>query len=395
MSEYFIYYTESNLVCCVIFGILLVHDLLNVDRQEKQVKYDKALVSFMLYFLSDSVWAAVDSGVLPKTPLSVAATMLSDYILMGAITYSWLNYAMAVQQVPNRNRPVNRFAVLFPLLASTIALLITYAVNPKLLINDALEAEPLFSVFLVAVPYIYIAASLFYSLTKAHSESDPMEKRKYLYVGLFPLMVIAGGLVEMVLLPTTPVFCFSCTILMLMFYIQSMESLISMDPLTHLNNRGQLLRYVSQDANMRMEGRRTFVIMLDVNYFKEINDTYGHAEGDHALIIIADSLRNVVRLYSMPIFLGRYGGDEFILIAHPNQEESLDELIDSIRSQIKNTCETDKLPYVISVGAGYDQLKDDGDSFHKCMQRADHNLYLDKERIKRQDLRTGRTPSRW
>ena len=395
MSEYFIYYTESNLVCCVIFGILLVHDLLNVDRQEKQVKYDQALVSFMLYFLSDSVWAAVVSGVLPKTPLSVAATMLSDYILMGAITYSWLNYAMAVQQVPNRNRLINRFAVLFPLLASTIALLITYAVNPKLLINDALEAEPLFSVFLVAVPYIYIAASLFYSLTKAHTESDPMEKRKYLHVGLFPLMVIAGGLVEMVLLPTTPVFCFSCTILMLMFYIQSMESLISMDPLTHLNNRGQLLRYVSQDANMRMEGRRTFVIMLDVNYFKEINDTYGHAEGDHALIIIADSLRNVVRLYSMPIFLGRYGGDEFILIAHPNQEESLDELVDSIRSQIKNTCETDKLPYVISVGAGYDQLKDDGDSFHKCMQRADHNLYLDKERIKRQDLRTGRTPSRW
>ncbi len=395
MSEYFIYYTESNLVCCVIFGILLVHDLLNVDRQEKQVKYDQALVSFMLYFLSDSVWAAVDSGVLPKTPLSVAATMLSDYILMGAITYSWLNYAMAVQQVPNRNRLINRFAVLFPLLASTIALLITYAVNPKLLINDALEAEPLFSVFLVAVPYIYIAASLFYSLTKAHTESDPMEKRKYLNVGLFPLMVIAGGLVEMVLLPTTPVFCFSCTILMLMFYIQSMESLISMDPLTHLNNRGQLLRYVSQDANMRMEGRRTFVIMLDVNYFKEINDTYGHAEGDHALIIIANSLRNVVRLYSMPIFLGRYGGDEFILIAHPDQEESLDELIDSIRSQIKSACAADKLPYVISVGAGYDQLKDDGDSFHKCMQRADHNLYLDKERIKRQDLRTGRTPSRW
>ena len=55
---------------------------------------------------------------------------------------------------------------------------------------------------------------------------------------------------------------------------------VSTDPLTKLNNRGQLVRYVSQESNLRIEGRQTYIIMMDINYFKKINDTYGHAEGD-------------------------------------------------------------------------------------------------------------------
>jgi hypothetical protein len=48
MNAVFVYYAESNLVALIIFGILLIHDLVNVDRQEKQIKYDRALVAFML-----------------------------------------------------------------------------------------------------------------------------------------------------------------------------------------------------------------------------------------------------------------------------------------------------------------------------------------------------------
>ena len=66
MSDYSIYYTESNIVCLILFGIMLAHDLFRVDRQEKQLKFDRALVAFMLYFITDPLWAGVISGVLPK-----------------------------------------------------------------------------------------------------------------------------------------------------------------------------------------------------------------------------------------------------------------------------------------------------------------------------------------
>ena len=82
MSEYFIYYTESNIVCIIIFSIMLFHNLFSVDRQEKQIKYDYALIAFMLYFLIDAVWASVLAGVLPKNRFAVLAINFAIYVIM-------------------------------------------------------------------------------------------------------------------------------------------------------------------------------------------------------------------------------------------------------------------------------------------------------------------------
>ena len=60
MSDYFIYYASANMVGAVVFGIMLIHDCLGVDRQEKQIKYDQALIAFMLYFISDVIWVGFD-----------------------------------------------------------------------------------------------------------------------------------------------------------------------------------------------------------------------------------------------------------------------------------------------------------------------------------------------
>ena len=59
MSEYFIYYASINIVGAVIFGIMLANDYIGLDRQEKQLKYDHALIAFILYFLSDAIWAGL------------------------------------------------------------------------------------------------------------------------------------------------------------------------------------------------------------------------------------------------------------------------------------------------------------------------------------------------
>ena len=385
MSEYFIYYTESNIVCIVIFSIMLLHNLFGVDRQEKQIKYDYALIAFMLYFLIDAVWASVLAGVLPKNRFAVLAINFAIYVIMAAITYCWLEYVLAGEQYPHRNRPINKFAMLFPFLVSTIALIVIWLVSPGTLMNDALEPQPVYFLFLVCVPIINIVAVLFYSLRKALKEENPIEKRKNLYIGFFPIMVVLGGLTQIIFLPKTPIFCFCSTILMLIFFVQSMEVKISLDPLTGLNNRGQLVRYVSQKANLHVAGSLTYVIMLDVNDFKNVNDTYGHAEGDRALVIIADSLKAIVRKQNTPIFLGRFGGDEFILIAHLKDEDALKELIREIRETIAAQCRNAGTPYQISVGIGYSELRSEQDSFQMCMQRADQNLYLDKERCKRPD----------
>ena len=382
MRDFVIYYVESNVVCMIVLGLLLAHNHFNIDRQEKQVKFDRVLIVFMLYFLADSFWAAIVAEVIPKTRFTVVADVLAIYVLMVATSYTWLEFVMAVEQAPHRNRPINKFAVLFPFIVSTIALVLTYFFAPQVLFNENYDTLVGYSVFLIVVPDIYIVAILFYALRKARVEENPIEKRKHFFIGFFPLLVVIGGLIQETFLPHTPIYCFVVMIMLLIFYIQSLDARISIDPLTKLNNRGQLLFYISQKSNLRMEGRPTFVVMIDVNDFKLINDTYGHAEGDRALILISDALRRAVRARSMPIFLGRYGGDEFILIAHPTDEQELIALVREIRGQIADSFKKSEVPYTLSAGIGYDELQGEPDTFPKCMQRADHKLYLDKEYCK-------------
>ena len=378
MSSYLIYYTEANVVCIVIFAIMLFRGLTNVDRQEKQIKYDHALVAFMLYFICDACWAAVIAGVIPRTLFVMLLLNFGNYVFMAGITYMWLRYVMAVEHMPGRDSRRTRLVLLFPFFIATAALVITFFANRPFLLDEDLNLQPGYDLFQLTVPCVYIAAVVIFTSRRAIREKNPIERRTHLRVGVFPLMVVAGGLLQVFALRQTPVFCFACTIFMLVFFIYTMDAQISTDPLTGLNNRGQLEHYTLQRSNLYREDRLTFVVMFDINDFKLINDTYGHAEGDRALIVVANSMRTAARKHAMPMFLARYGGDEFILIIHPTEIGQVDALIRDIREEIKSACAASGAPYSLFIGAGYSQLTGDGDTFQACAQRADENLYLDK-----------------
>ena len=382
MSGYFIYYTEANLVCVIIFGIMLLRDFFSVDRQEKQITFDHALIAFMLYFISDALWAAIIAGIMPRNRFTVVATNFSNCIIMAAITYLWLQYVMVVEQAPHRERLINKFAVIFPFIVSTAVMIVMYLINPRLLLSDALELQPAYNIFLVIVPSIYITAVIVYTSRRAFAERNPFERRKHLFVGLFPLLVIVGGVIQLLALPETPIFCFCCTILMLIFYIQSMEGQISIDPLTRLNNRGQLLHYLTQESGGHRDGRLSYVIMLDINDFKKINDTYGHAEGDRALILIAETLKHAAAGLTPPPFLGRYGGDEFVLVVHTEDENVVMGMIVEIQRNLRERSQAHALPYPLAVSIGYAAMLQGRDSFNWCLKQADERLYKEKARAK-------------
>jgi diguanylate cyclase (GGDEF)-like protein len=382
MDNYFIYYAVSNFFGIVVFGIMLGHDLANVDRQEKQVKYDRALCAFMLYFLNDAFWASIDDGYLAASRLTTMATNYANCLFMTAITYFWLQFVLAVEQAPGRNKTINRIWIGLPFVLASIALLVIMIVSPLSVVDSDVNTTTLYKVFLIAVPCMYIFAIVIYAMKKVSHEESLYNRKTHFYVGLFPVFVVVGGMTQMIFMPRIPMFCYCSTILMLIFYIQSINDRISTDPLTQLNNRGQLARYVAQNANLRLEGKATYVVMIDVNDFKLVNDTYGHAEGDAALTIIAKSLVSAVRKHGIQVFLGRYGGDEFVMIAYPSKKEDLESFLSDVREIIYSECADTNKPYDLSIGIGYDELLGEGDSFDKCLQRADSKLYLDKEYCK-------------
>lgn len=379
MASFAVYYIFVNILCALVFGILLFYNRRSIDRQEKQIKFDYVLIAFMLYFITDSFWAAIVTEVLPKTRFSIALNAFLIYIFMAAIIYFWLDYVLAIEQIPNHEKPRNRFLRLLPFLLATVLLILNYMIAPDTLIDSNFETLPLYGVYLSAVPGIYLIAIFFFSIRKARIDESPSGKRNHLVVGLLPFMALIVALTQTLFFPELPIFCSVSVILMLLFYIRSVNNQISMDPLTGLNNRGQLMRYTSQKSNLYMEGKLTLLVMMDINKFKMINDTYGHAEGDGALIIIADTLKKVIGNYKMPSFIGRYGGDEFIVILHPDFQENPAQLIRSIREGIAALIREASVPYNLSVSLGYAQLTGAEETFQHCLEQADKNLYADKK----------------
>lgn len=392
MNQYFIYYAESSIICLILFSIILIHDFSRIDRQEKQIRFDYALISFMLYFVSDVCWAAVKSGVIPRTLNSTIAVNFFNCFFMALITYNWFMYALAVERVGKRYTTVQKIVLALPLFMSATVTLMLYILKPELLINEDLSTTTLSTVMLIAVPIIYIIAILIYTMRIAISTDDREDRKFHIRLGILPLAIVFGGLLQVVLLEALPIFCYCCTIVMIIFYIQSIENQISVDPLTGLNNRGQLQRYASHAGNLFRDGLRTFIAMIDVNDFKHVNDAYGHAEGDRALVIIGDSLRQAAGSAGFPVFISRYGGDEFVIIIHSREENAPELLRDAIRARIKENSEAAGIPYSISISFGHDELSPYGDSFNDCLRRADDKSYQDKavqKNLSHNDHQTG------
>ena len=104
---------------------------------------------------------------------------------------------------------------------------------------------------------------------------------------------------------------------------------------------------------------------------------------------VAGLLKAAINRHNTPSFLCRYGGDEFILILHPETKEEVDRLIAEIREEISRH----EMPYALSISAGYDELMSGEDSIQSCIQRADKKLYLDKEYRKLRFKKDGRNPT--
>ena len=382
MSDYFFFYLEASIVCIAILGILLIHDRRHSTRQEKQIWFVRAIISDILYFISDIGWAAIIGGKIPPTRFPVVFFNFTNYVLLSLMAYNWFRYMAAALNLPKRNDPKIRLRYLIPMVVSILAIILDYVISPGFWVNEKGELGFWYYPMMVAAPILYLLSAFVFAMRKANRTKIREDREIYRLIGLYPLTVIIFGLIQTFVL-NAPLFCFGCTVMMMYFYIQNMQTLVSVDSLTRLNNRGQIDRYMNQVKYS--EGKKVHAIMLDINNFKKINDTYGHAEGDRALILVASVLKESVPGDEYSVFLGRYGGDEFSVFLQDNVKDGiLDRLPEKVLERVRETLrirqQENRLPYPLEITAGYDELRDRNDDLESCLARADQKLYLEKRR---------------
>lgn len=146
------------------------------------------------------------------------------------------------------------------------------------------------------------------------------------------------------------------------------------DPLTGIFNRRYLTSSVDEEMrNSYDNGRPLTLCMIDIDYFKRINDTYGHVFGDEVLVQLAKIVSK--HLDENDIF-GRYGGEEFLIIFRNSTIESALVKINGFMDEIRNTAWKHGTPVTISCGVS-SYVK--GIYFSNFIESADRNLYKAKE----------------
>lgn len=145
-----------------------------------------------------------------------------------------------------------------------------------------------------------------------------------------------------------------------------------MDPLTNLYNRNYLLHYINRITRQAKKGSRTTGILLDVNGFKQINDSFGHIQGDKVLRAVG----NILIRASDRAAVFRYGGDEFMILLEDAPPGRAAELLKHIDAELRRYNASGQLPYPISFSSGVAEF-DSADVF-AFLQEMDRNMYSHK-----------------
>ena len=158
--------------------------------------------------------------------------------------------------------------------------------------------------------------------------------------------------------------------------MEKVKQEIIIDPLTRTYNRR------AYDEKLKLEmmgyqryGRPTALVIIDIDHFKQVNDTYGHRTGDGVLRILSEVMKKEIREIDV---LARYGGEEFALILPHTPYRNALEVAERIRQKVEVSRFTYKgKPFSVTISLGVGSLKED-DTLGNYVERVDQALYRAK-----------------
>ena len=366
-------YAEVYVICLIITGILLYWDMKNGSDSASERWLRAVLIAFLGNFAANLLFTVFNNlpffdGI--RVPVGYIFKTLYHVSLCAGV-YAWCGFADIQGQGRLFSKKQIRRLTLILVALPVIGVLL----NLRTHLLFEITAEGVYirhQQFHWEMGYL-VAMSLYFSvqlMMKLPRELEPTRRSHIKLTASFPLCLLAAWGLSFVG-ERVPVICVSITIELLCLYMDTSTQQISMDKLTQVNNRQNLLSFLEYKIVMHEES--IFLLMIDVDYFKTINDTYGHLEGDEALTHLSKVLKAACAGYRRRPYIGRYGGDEFIIILEGTREET-DSLCEGIRERLKKVCEENNKPYNLTVSIGVARWHPDMDP-QGFIAAADAQLY--------------------
>lgn len=282
---------------------------------------------------------------------------------------SWCLYEdLKLYRSKTRIKKIYTYAFIPAALLGLIALInnffpIIYTIDA----NNVYERLP-FSYVYYFVDFGYVIFSIY--ILRKYEE-------RYGKVRFFPLHLMVGPILTGCVLQSIfygiSLIWVSLAVGLTAIYMSLQNEFSYLDKLTGLYNRAYL---DYQLETISKEKKTVGGIMIDVDYFKSINDSYGHHAGDEALIDVA---RVIIFAKPDKAIATRFAGDEFIILVPETSEKEMKNVLKSLHDEVDLFNETEGRQYKLSLSMGYSIFNQDSETLDDFLKHMDDNMYEEKQ----------------
>lgn len=354
-----------------IISILLIGTLYLANRQKAEYDRDMRLLQQMMVTIgianiSDCCvyYLAGSSNIVIKVLVFLSGSGLFLGNVM--IGYLWAKFIMVHMNIPFSDIRRNIYRTIG--LISIVLLVINIFYPLVFSVSDGRYQRGFAYIIFLIFAAFYILDSLYLYVKRIKKNGS----LKLFPVHIFLIPVILGVVIQAFFVEIAITWT-SIAISVAGIMTALKNEILFTDCLTGLYNRVDLEFLHKRACNKKdcwVSG-----IMIDLNGFKQINDNYGHAEGDLALCIVADLLRKSFSEYGVVI---RYAGDEFVIMLNTTDDQLIRKIIKSAKKNFVTENDKNDKPYQLSASMGYAITNLSNETIDDFMNRIDEQMYQDK-----------------
>lgn len=354
-----------------IISILLIGTLYLANRQKAEYNRDMRLLQQMMVTIgianiSDCCvyYLAGSSNIVIKVLVFLSGSGLFLGNVM--IGYLWAKFIMVHMNIPFSDIRRNIYRTIG--LISIVLLVINIFYPLVFSVSDGRYQRGFAYIIFLIFAAFYILDSLYLYVKRVKKNGS----LKLFPVHIFLIPVILGVVIQTFFVEIAITWT-SIAISVAGIMTALKNEIIFTDCLTGLYNRVYLEFLHKRACNKKdcwVSG-----IMIDLNGFKQINDNYGHAEGDLALCIVADLLLKSFSEYGV---VTRYAGDEFVIMLNTTDDQLIQKIIKSAKKNFVTENEKNDKLYQLSASMGYAITNLSNETIDDFMNRIDEQMYQDK-----------------
>ena len=367
-----------------IISILLIGTLYLANRQKAEYDREMRLLQQMMVTIgianiSDCCvyYLAGSSNIVIKVFVFLSGSGL--FLGNAMIGYLWAKFIMVHMNIPFSDIRRNIYRTIG--LISIVLLVINIFYPLVFSVSDGRYQRGFAYIIFLIFAAFYILDSLYLYVKRVKKNGS----LKLFPVHIFLIPVILGVVIQAFFVEISITWT-SIAISVAGIMTALKNEIIFTDCLTGLYNRMYLEFLHKRACNKKdcwVSG-----IMIDLNGFKQINDNYGHAEGDLALCIVADLLRKSFSEYGV---VTRYAGDEFVIMLNTTDDQLIQKIIKSAKKNFVTENEKNDKPYQLSASMGYAITNLSNETIDDFMNRIDEQMYQDKMKYyEHNDRRNGK-----